>query len=229
MQVRYGANGSYFYQTLSNGTACTNAVFGDPIVGTVKQCAIQSMASTPTNWTFCASEGGTCAFTGTMQVRYGANGSYFYKTLSNGTACTNAVFGDPIVGTAKQCAIGGSTTPPPTDWTFCASEGGTCAFTGTMQVRYGANGSYFYKTLSNGTACTNAVFGDPIFGVVKSCSITAASQLPPTVTMTRPAAGASDASVDGSIEATFNGRSTRRRLRRRRSSCGMHRTRSCLR
>jgi hypothetical protein len=206
MEVRYGANGSYFYKTLSNGTACTNAVFGDPIFGTVKQCAIQSTVPTPPpDWTFCAAEGGVCAFTGTMEVRYGANGSYFYQTLSNGTACTNAVFGDPIPGTVKECAIRSTTTTPPPDWTFCAAEGGVCAFTGTMEVRYGANGSYFYKTLSDGTACTNAVFGDPIFGVVKSCSIGAASQSPPTVAATRPAAGAWDALVNGSITATFNG------------------------
>ena len=30
-----------------------------------------------------------CSFAGTKEVRYGANGSYFYRTLSNGTACTN--------------------------------------------------------------------------------------------------------------------------------------------
>jgi hypothetical protein len=202
MEVRYGANGSYFFKTLSNGTACTNAVFGDPIFGTVKECAIRT-ATPPADWTVCASEGAFCAFTGAMEVRYGANGSYFFKTLSDGTACTNAVFGDPIFGTVKECAIR-STAPPP-DWTFCAAEGAFCAFSGTMEVRYGANGSYFYQTLSDSTACTNAVFGDPIFGVVKSCSIRAASASPPTVTTTRPAPGASGALVNGSITATFDG------------------------
>jgi len=182
---------------LSNGTACTNAVFGDPVFNTAKECAIRNTIPPPPDWTFCAAEGAFCAFTGTMEVRYGANGSYFFKTLSNGTACTNAVFGDPIFGTVKECAIR-STTPPP-DWTFCASEGAFCAFTGTMEVRYGANGLYFYKTLSDGTACTNAVFGDPIFGVVKGCSIRAASASPPTAMTTLPAPGASDALVNGTF------------------------------
>jgi len=68
-----------------------------------------------------------------------------------------------------------------------------------MEVRFGANGSYFYKTLSDGTACTNAVFGDPIVDVVKSCSIRAASQSPPTVTTTLPAPGASEALVNGTL------------------------------
>ena len=63
------------------------------------------LASTPTEWTFCAPEGGECAFTGTREVRYGANGSFVFKTWTDGTACTNEVFGDPIVGTVKQCSI----------------------------------------------------------------------------------------------------------------------------
>ena len=54
-------------------------------------------------WTNCAAENGQCDFTGTKEVRYGANGSYFYLDLTDGTACTNAVFGDPLVGTTKEC------------------------------------------------------------------------------------------------------------------------------
>jgi parallel beta-helix repeat protein len=64
-------------------------------------------------WTFCANEGGVCAFTGTMDVRYGANGVYTVKTLTDGTPCTNSVFGDPIPGTVKQCATGAASSPPP--------------------------------------------------------------------------------------------------------------------
>ena len=59
----------------------------------------------------------------------------------------------------------------PADWTLCASEGGVCAFTGTREVRYGANGAFFFKTLTDGTASTNEVFGDPIVNSVKECSI----------------------------------------------------------
>jgi hypothetical protein len=128
------------------------------------------------DWPVCAPEGGFCAFTGAAVVRYGANGSFFFRTLTDGTACTNEVFGDPIFGTVKQCAIN---TPQPPEWTFCASEGGVCAFTGTTEVRYGANGSYVYKTVTDGTACTNEVFGDPIFGTVKTCDLPTVSGSPP--------------------------------------------------
>jgi len=61
--------------------------------------------------------------------------------------------------------------PPPKDWAFCAPEGGVCAFTGTMEVRYGANGSFSIRTFTDGTPCTNAVFGDPVPDVAKSCSL----------------------------------------------------------
>jgi hypothetical protein len=57
------------------------------------------------DWTFCAPEGGFCAFTGQREVRYGANGAFFFRTVTGGTACTNSVFGDPAPDTAKQCAI----------------------------------------------------------------------------------------------------------------------------
>jgi parallel beta-helix repeat protein len=78
-------------------------------------------------------------------------------------------------------------TPPPGEWTFCAFENEFCAFSGTKQVRYGANGSYFYKTLSEGTACTNSVFGDPIYGTAKQCHVGASSIALPTLTVTCPA------------------------------------------
>jgi len=174
MQVRYGANDSFSFQTLIDGTACTNATFGDPAPNTPKQCAIRiaSGPSPPGDWVFCATEGGFCAFTGTMEVRYGANDSFVVKVLTDGTACTNAAFGDPAPDTAKHCAIQPpSTPPPPGDWTFCTTEGGFCAFSGTMPVRYGANGLFVVKTLTDGTACTNEVFGDPAPDVAKSCSL----------------------------------------------------------
>ena len=180
--VRYGANGAYVYNTLTDGTACTNAVFGDPVYGTVKECAISTPAET--DWTFCAVEGGRCAFTGTTAVRYGANGAYGYQTLTDGAACTNAVFGDPISGTPKHCAV---STPSTADWTVCAAEGGVCAFASTALVRYGANGAYVYQTVTGGTACTNGVFGDPIYGTVKQCAISTQdpAALPADVIFTR--------------------------------------------
>ena len=171
-EVRYGANGSFFFKTLTDGTACTNEVFGDPIVGTVKDCAIRSTPP-PSEWTVCATEGGVCAFTGTREVRYGVNGAFVYRTLSDGTACTNEVFGDPIYGSVKYCAV--RIPPPPTDWTFCASEGGVCAFTGTTEVRYGANGAYRLQDVDQRHRLYQRGVRRPLYGVVKSCTLRTAS------------------------------------------------------
>jgi hypothetical protein len=54
-------------------------------------------------------------------VRYGAGTSFFYKTISAGsTPCTNAVFGDPIPGTAKQCWYQG--VPPPNSFVSVVAD-----------------------------------------------------------------------------------------------------------
>ncbi len=54
-------------------------------------------------------------------------------------------------------------------WVHCASENGSCTFTGEKTVRYGANSQYATGTYTDGVACANSVFGDPIHGVRKSC------------------------------------------------------------
>jgi Flp pilus assembly pilin Flp len=55
------------------------------------------------DWTYCADEHANCSFTGTLTVRYGANDVYYFGTFTDGTPCTNEVFGDPLVGTFKYC------------------------------------------------------------------------------------------------------------------------------
>src|SRR5499425_984377 len=163
--VRYGAGTSFNFQTATNGIACNNATFGDPIVGTVKHCDYMDVAS---SWTFCANENQFCSFTGTKLVRYGAGTSFTFQTATNGIACNNATFGDPIVGTVKHCDY----MDVASSWTFCANENQFCSFTGTKLVRYGAGTSFTFQTATNGIACDNATFGDPIVGTVRHCDYT---------------------------------------------------------
>ena len=122
-----------------------------------------AQAALPVGYTVCASENGTCSFSGTKIVAYGANNSFVYKRdVSTSTPCTNAVFGDPAVGVGKSCYYG--------DYTVCAIENGTCSFSETKSVAYGANNLFNYKEdVAISTPCTNAVFGDPAAGVSKSC------------------------------------------------------------
>ena len=89
--------------------------------------------------------------------------------------CSGCGAGIVNAAAAVNAALATSTTTPtsptaPVTWTTCASEGGTCSFSGTRDVRYGTATSYVIKTFTGSVACTNAVFGDPAHGYVKSCS-----------------------------------------------------------
>ncbi|WP_405974008.1 hypothetical protein OG496_37295 [Streptomyces sp. NBC_00988] len=68
-------------------------------------CYLTGPPPTTTTWTTCAAEAGTCTFTGTHEVAFGANGQYSYGSYTGGTPCTNTVFGDPISGTSKSCYV----------------------------------------------------------------------------------------------------------------------------
>ena len=68
------------------------------------------------------------------------------------------------------------------EWTSCASEMQQCNFSGTKQVRYGADGTYYYGTFTGGVLCANSVFGDPVSGVVKHCDYADIIEATPTPT-----------------------------------------------
>ena len=111
------------------------------------------------------------------------SGSYFYLVLTDGTPCTNAVFGDPTVGVAtlyyRPTTLVPTLVPSTTvatailtavsEWTFCADANGTCSFSGMKEVRYRESGYYKYLIFTGSTPYTNTVFGDPIPGVYKHC------------------------------------------------------------
>ncbi|HEX4790556.1 MAG TPA: hypothetical protein VH372_18990, partial [Actinospica sp.] len=169
--IAFGANGKFNYVSASTGTTCDNTVFGDPDNGVAKWCYAQSTAPASPGWQQCAAENGTCAYSDLMTVAYGANGTYEFATLgSGGTACDNAVFTDPTPGAVKACYLLG---PPPsfTTWTTCAAENGTCSFSGTHEVAFGADGQYRFGSFTGSTPCTDAVFGDPAYGSVKACYV----------------------------------------------------------
>ncbi|WP_322402065.1 hypothetical protein [Massilia luteola] len=167
------------YKAVANGEA-------RPVVSRIDIGAYEATTSattdTATTWTACATEGGTCTFSGTREVRFGANGVYTSKTISASTPCTTAVFGDPIHGVVKSCSYASTTATTvapvaatPT-FTACATEGGTCSFSGKREVRYGTATIYTSKVLTGPVKCSNTVFGDPAHGQVKSCSYSSVTQ-----------------------------------------------------
>ncbi len=160
--IAYGARGHFAYRTATNTIPCNDEFFGDPIIGVVKSCYLEIV---PDAYSYCARENGTCSFSGTKNVAYGANGKFSYRTATDGVSCDNGIFGDPIRGVVKTCYVG------PEPYTFCSNEYQSCRFNGTRNIAYGANGKFFYRTASQSVDCSNETFGDPIVGVEKACYI----------------------------------------------------------
>jgi parallel beta-helix repeat protein len=141
----------------------------------------------PANMTVASPNGSPVAVTYTVTTSGGnppvnltvtpTSGSTF--SVGTTTVQANAQSQD---GQTKSCSFTVTVTfsSPSSDWTFCAVEGAFCAFTGTKEVRYGANGSYVYRIFTGGTACSNSVFDDPLFGTKKECATKPTLvQLPP--------------------------------------------------
>src|SRR5262249_24602965 len=65
-------------------------------------------------WVKCANENQICTVPGTKNVRFGANGSYVTKVVTNSIPCTLDAFGsDPAYGVVKVCEYDSGTTPAP--------------------------------------------------------------------------------------------------------------------
>lgn len=177
-RVRYGVDGQFVMREVRGQIACNARTFGDPAPGRAKVCEIEDR----TAWIVCAHEGDHCAVPGPARVRYGAQGRFAERDLAGGVACNNSVFGDPIVGVAKQCeyrlltGAQAAAVPVPAPvalpWVACAREDGVCNFRGPAMMRYGANGRYIYREVVDGIECNFRVFGgDPALGVPKQCYV----------------------------------------------------------
>jgi len=64
---------------------------------------------------------------------------------------------------------GAALAQPRGDWVLCADEGGFCRIPYPTVVRYGARGGFTEQRTDTGVRCSNDVFGDPNYGVRKSC------------------------------------------------------------
>ncbi len=164
--------GEESYSTNSGATFTSETGRDLKFSASVSSTPVLSPAGLPAGFTACASEGGSCAFTGTRMVAYGVGSSpasYRTRIASGSINCGIVAFGaDPDLNVVKSCAV--SPLGGPAGFTACASEGGSCAVTGPTLVAYGANGGFVYRLLGANSACTNTAFGaDPILGVSKGC------------------------------------------------------------
>lgn len=155
-----------------------HAVAGAPNVGAWQGPGARARTKRVT-WTECAAEGKSCRFHGTREVRFGSDGLYTSTIAAGSTPCTSAAFGDPGHGPARTCSYADVTVALPAAlpkaaaagrWTMCAGEDAVCHLSGTNRVRYGTGTAYVTKVFTGPVTCSNAVFGDPARGFVKTCT-----------------------------------------------------------
>ncbi len=131
--------------------------------------------------------GGTTAIT--VQ---GANNGYkvqWYNPRAGGALTAAQTLGNNLTAPDSTndwvaLVLKDGTTPPPSGgpdgYTFATDEDGTVNVTGTVDIAYGANGTFtFLRNVSSDTPCNNNAFGgDPIPNVKKSCYIKQVSTTP---------------------------------------------------
>ncbi len=133
--------------------------------------ASEAAAAPPVGGIPCGTEGQTCSFWGTRTVYYGAGSTWVSRIARGSVGCNNSVFGDPVPGVVKSCAVQYMPNHPPAGTTFCAGEGETCNFSGTRNVYYGAANTWVKKTATGSQSCSYTVYGDPLGGVYKGCYV----------------------------------------------------------
>jgi len=104
--------------TTSTTTTTSSTSTTTPTTTTVPTTTAPPPTPTPQpGYSFCAWEGAQCSFSGTLEVIYGAAPNFTLpRQITGGTPCTNAVFGDPAVGTVKHCETRPVQAPPPSTW-----------------------------------------------------------------------------------------------------------------
>jgi len=137
-------------------TTYTMACSGTGGTSTAKSATVTVTAGGvgPAGYTFAVNEGGTVAITGTKDVAFGANGSFYYKY--NQTAnlmCDGSAFGgDPIVGVAKAC------------YTKTSAVGATLVINTTRNSNFRLGYSNFFRYL-------NQSFKLPVSGTITGAEI----------------------------------------------------------
>ena len=64
-------------------------------------------------------------------------------------------------------------------WVPCAVENGVCRAPYATVVRYGARNVFAFRQTNGTIRCDNRTFGDPLYGVVKSCAFLARQAVNP--------------------------------------------------
>lgn len=177
--VYYGSGNRWFSGSSTDSMRCNNGMFGDPNYGVPKRCFVLVNAPQPVKsqkalftkplGSVCAKENEVCRFRGTGVVHYGSGNRWYKKAATNGVKCNNATFGDPAPGVVKKCWVNTRRLLNSPKGKQCARENGMCSFKGTGVVFYGSGNKWFASKTAKPVRCSNLTFGDPNYGVGKSC------------------------------------------------------------
>ena len=105
-------------------------------------------------------------------ISSGAQAATQNVSMGNGTFAMQSTWSNDTNACNISHPIVGSTGSSDGQWAFCANENGSCIFTGTQTVRYGAGSTFVTKSLAWNATCNNTTFGDPLPGVAKHCEVT---------------------------------------------------------
>jgi len=124
-------------------------------------------------WVKCADENHPCKIPdGIRKIRFGKDHTWRIKVASGSVDCTDTNFGDPLVGTVKECWYDDSfdyDEDHDGEWTLCAEENQDCKMLGRSIIRFGKGNGWLYEEAEGSVPCTDAHFGDPLYGTVKEC------------------------------------------------------------
>jgi hypothetical protein len=69
------------------------------------QANLPAVGRSASRWKRIAGEGETMTFTSATEVRYGTGTTWFEANMNGTGQCSNAMFGDPAPGLAKECQV----------------------------------------------------------------------------------------------------------------------------
>jgi hypothetical protein len=147
--VRYGANDAYFFQQTNGTIRCNNSTFGNPATYVFKHCDYL-LSST---------------------ADYDGDGVVDSLDAFPDNATESVDSDNDGLGDNSDPFPQDSSNSVSSNWIHCANEGSNCIPPTAALVRYGANGSYFYRKTNHETIrCNINSFGDPARYVSKKCS-----------------------------------------------------------
>ncbi len=128
----------------------------------------QSLVTTPSpEWTTCGAEEAICAAPPGSLVRYGASARYVYRIADGAIGCNNRVFGDPVVGIVKSCAIANPAAGPAPTPTTSPTPVPAPGPDGSLRSRLGVNVApviYWSQEQSFANLAIASEWRDPVAG-----------------------------------------------------------------